>query len=263
MQDERCPHQENAVGWALHALEVAEQQAFETHLPTCVRCHETVRATEEVGAVLGSSVPLEEPPAALRDRLLDLVDRTPRTVHTEPSPAVPSPAAAPISLDTRRRVPPTRRLLLAAAAVAVIALGAATTVLGVKVSQLTNQQQAQAVQQSTVSGIVADPSARRAVLNTSDGKPAAVLVIAKSGAAVVPLGLAPNGTNQTYVFWGLPTSGSPQPLTVFDVHADSAGPETVNWPATTDGLKTFAISLEPGHTMPATPTTVVASGAVA
>ena len=86
-----------AVGWALHALEPADEAAFGGHLPGCARCRATVRSTEDVGAVLGGAVPREEPPARLRGRLLAMIDETdqvPRpTVHVD-RPATVVPLAA-------------------------------------------------------------------------------------------------------------------------------------------------------------------------
>ena len=45
---------ELAVGYALHALEPAEENTAE--LADCPLCQETIRSTEEIAALLGSSV---------------------------------------------------------------------------------------------------------------------------------------------------------------------------------------------------------------
>ena len=75
-------------------------------------------------------------------------------------------------------------------------LGGATTVLGVQVSHLTGQQQAQAAGEAMVQSIVGSPSAARAVLTNSAGKPAAMLITSPAGAVVVPLGLTPNAATR-------------------------------------------------------------------
>ena len=250
----RCPHQENAVGWALYALEPAEEHALRAHLQGCPECRETIREAEEVAALLGTSVPQHEPPSALRRRLLDAIDDAPRPIVTPASELPP-----PIDLASRRRP---RRVLLVAAAAVVIALGAATTVLGVQVSHLTSQQQAQAAGEAMAQAVIGSPSATRAVLTNAAGKPAAMLITSPAGAVVMPLALTPNTPNQSYVAWGLLPSG-PTALTSFDVPAGSVGPIVVNWPAAAGGLDRFAISLEPGRIMPSTPTDVIASGSVA
>ncbi|QUQ62838.1 anti-sigma factor domain-containing protein [Kutzneria sp. CA-103260] len=248
--DGHCPQLENAVGWALYALEPAAERIVRTHLPACPECRQTVREIEQVGARLGESVDQHEPPPELRARLLAAIDQA--------SPLTASPV---VSIDTARRKRERRsRGLLAAAAAVVIVLGGVTTVLGVQVSRLTSQQQAQAAGESMVQSIVGSPSAARAVLTNAAGKPAAMLVTGPAGAVVFPLGLAANSPNQRYVAWGLGSSG-PTALAAFDVPVGSAGPIVVDWPASADGLTRFAISLEPGRVAPAKPTNVIASGA--
>jgi hypothetical protein len=251
--DGHCPQLENAVGWALYAVEPAEEQAIRAHLPACPECRETVRYAEESGALLGTAVPQYLPPPDLRHRLL-------AAIHDAPRVSVTDDYRPPVSLDAvrqRRR----SRVLLAAAAVVVVALGGATTVLGMQVGQLTGQQQARAAGDAMVRAVVEDPTAKRAVLTNAAGKPIAMLVTGPAGAVVVPLGLAPTGADEQYVAWGLRPSG-PTPLATFDVTAGSVGPLLVNWPSSAHDLTRFALSREPGHTMPSTPTNVIASGSV-
>jgi hypothetical protein len=61
------------------------------------------------------------------------------------------------------------------------------------------------------------------------------------------------------VAWGLRPSG-PTALASFDVTAGSLGPMMVSWPASERDLTRFAISLEPGRTLPVKPSNVIASG---
>lgn len=97
-----CPHQELAVGWALHALEPAEEILVAEHLPECAECTEAVAEAELVGAVLGMSVPQAEPSAELEQRVLAVADTdqvpppaaTPPTPSEPPLPSVPAPAPA-------------------------------------------------------------------------------------------------------------------------------------------------------------------------
>jgi hypothetical protein len=245
--DGYCPQLENTVGWALYALEPEEERVLRAHLPGCPLCRETMRSTEQVAALVGAAAAQYEPSPALRRRLLAAIQETPR-------PLLPPPVDLSVHRARRR----TRGLLAAAAAVVAV-LGGATTVLGVQVSHLTSQQQAQAAGEAMVRSVVGDPAAKRAVLTNSAGRPVAMIVTSPSGAVVVPLGLTPNVANQTYVAWGLLPSG-PTALASFDVPADSDGPVLVNWPATAAGLTRFAISVEPGRIMPTTPTNVIASG---
>jgi hypothetical protein len=190
--DGHCPRLENTVGWALYALEPDEEHAVRAHLRTCNVCRDTVRATEQVGALLATAVPQDGPLPELRDRLLAAIQDAPR-------PSTVPDVTQPVPLDAARRTRRWRgRGLLAAAAVIVVALAGATTVLGVQVSQLTSQQQAQAAGDAMVRSIVGDPNAKRAVLTNAAGAPAAMLITGRAGAVMVPLGMAPNArTNST------------------------------------------------------------------
>jgi hypothetical protein len=67
-----CPHRGLAVGWALHALEPADESPVAAHLPDCPICTSTAAETEEVGAALGLSVPQAMPSAELEQRVLSV-----------------------------------------------------------------------------------------------------------------------------------------------------------------------------------------------
>ncbi len=67
-----CPHRELAVGWALHALERVEESLFAAHTSDCPVCATTSAQTEEVGAMLGLSVPEAIPSAELEQRILSV-----------------------------------------------------------------------------------------------------------------------------------------------------------------------------------------------
>jgi hypothetical protein len=239
---DECPYRENAVGLALSALEPDEEIALRDHLPHCAACRNALR--DAVVGLLGTTPAPQQPPSALRHRLLAEIEQTPQRV----------PVAAPSTSDIQHPVAVTRRrwsrTLVAVAAAIVLVLGAATTVLGI---QAANHPQIQA-------GVLDDPAARKVLLADGTGHAVAQLVTGKTGAVVIPLGLAPNGPNRSYVFWGV-VDGKPLALTTFDVAPGSAGPQPLRWPAIADGLSRFAISLEPGRAMPAAPTDVVATGA--
>lgn len=65
-----CPYRELAVGWALHALEPAEESLLAGHLADCPTCASIAAETEEVGAMLGLSVPQTIPSGGLKQRIL-------------------------------------------------------------------------------------------------------------------------------------------------------------------------------------------------
>jgi hypothetical protein len=65
-----CPYRELAVGWALHALEPAEESLVTGHLADCSTCASIAAETEEVGAMLALSVLQTIPSIGLEQRIL-------------------------------------------------------------------------------------------------------------------------------------------------------------------------------------------------
>ena len=51
LPDDHREFDELAVGWALHALEPEDEDAFAVHLPGCARCAETVAEATELMAM--------------------------------------------------------------------------------------------------------------------------------------------------------------------------------------------------------------------
>jgi len=280
-----CTRTEQAVGWALHALEPDEEIAVERHVPTCPDCSAAVRDAQVVMAQLATAVEQVEPPARLRASILDAAAATPQVrpqvvarPPTSPGPRQPRTArpagpagpapGAPRPTGRGRRLSPGRLVTAAVAAVAIVAAGG----LGIRTVQL--QQQTVELQQqldtassqvSSTTALVqglARPGNAHALLARPDGTAVAAVVVADRQQTVYTIGLAANSADQTYVLWGLKdASSAPQPLGVFDVDERDATPQTVGSPDR-QPFGAYAISLEPGRTPPAVPTDVVASGAL-
>jgi Anti-sigma-K factor rskA len=267
-----CPMNDQAVAWALHALEPDEEQAMRTHLPGCRSCRDMVRETELLMGELGASVEPADPPARLRDNILAAAAETPQarpvetSVAEEPDSggvATGGAVVRPASSHGPRRWTGSRRRLVAAAVAVVAVLGAAG---GLVVHNMQGQQRdVQIAQPQTLDGLVGQlqgPGTSRATLSTSAGEAVAAVLVSPSERTVVTAGLAPNNrADTTYVVWGL-GSGDPRPLGAFDVLAPGPGVHEVGAVAAGPAFSSYAISLEPGRSLPATPTTVVASGAV-
>lgn len=106
-----CEHGELAVGWALHALEPAEEMLVAEHLPECAECTRTVAEAEMVGATMALSVPELAPSAALEQRVLAITS-TPQVARVSPAepapppPASPHPAAQPAPQPVAPSIPP-------------------------------------------------------------------------------------------------------------------------------------------------------------
>jgi hypothetical protein len=243
-----CPLGEEAVAFALHALEPDEEAAMRSHIERCRSCSETVRETELVAAAVGGAVEQVDPPPRLRANLMAAAAETPQ--------AGPLPAPHPRFVE-RRRTTRARVLLAAAAAAVVFAVGG----LGAYTVQVQRQRDALA---QALAGIVTQldaPGSSHATLTTDSGRPVAAVLVTAEGRTVVTAGLDPNDrSTTTYVVWGV-GSGGPRPLATFDVTAPGPGIHEIG---SADGsrFEAYAVSLEPGRTMPAVPTTVVASGPV-
>ena len=259
MNDQRevCPHREVAVGWALHSLEPAEESLVAAHLPACPECAAAAALSEEVGAMLGLSVPELVPSAGLEQRILSV---------TGAAPAAPLVTPAELPAPLARRTPwlsPLRFGQLAAAAAVILVVAA--VVLGVRVVQLggqLNQAQRQVTAMSEAIRSAADPAATRVSLVTKAGQVVGMVLASRNQVAVVPTRLPSNRvTDQTYVLWGL-AGTTPIGLAAFDVSGDVPRLHPVPSATQTGGFTAYAISLEPGRRVPAVPTDVIASGQV-
>lgn len=249
-----CPHRDLAVGWALHALEPAEESLLAIHMPECPTCIKIAAETEEIGATLGLSVPEAIPSAELEQRILSV------TGASRIAPVVPiasSTGVGRIAKASRQRV----RELVAAAAVILVA---AAVVLGVRVVQLNgelNQAQRQVTGMSEAIQSAADPESIRVPLVTTNGSAVGMVLANREQVAVVSTRLPSNSEDHTYVLWGL-DGGVPVALTAFDVTREAPAPHSVPAAGAPGKFTGYAVSLEPGRRAPATPTDIVASGQV-
>lgn len=264
--DRQCPMVGQTVGWALHALEPDEEMVVVHHLPDCAECRSVVEATEETFAQMGASVEQMEPPPSLRASIMAAVGETPQQPQV-PEPVARKRGAGPLRMaraDAARGRPLRTRGRLVGAALAVAA-ALVIGVLSVRTVSLTQQRDALAQRASAVTELVAQmdrPGTRHAVLLGDDGTAVAAVLVSGGQPQVATVGLAANPSDHTYVLWGVPASGSPQPLGAFDVTDSNVGLRSVgSTPA--GGFAGYAISLEPGRTMPTVPTQVVAKGEVA
>jgi hypothetical protein len=256
--------EELAVGWALHALEPEDADAFLPHLSGCARCREIVDETTEVMADLAVATPSAEPPPGLGERLRAEVARTPQDASAERpetvAPRIParpgSPAAAPSVLPPGGVPVPRRRwtsVLVAAAVAAVVGLGGWTVVL---MGDRNEARDAAAAQAAMVEELLR-PGPATVVPVAAGGRTVATLLARDDGVQVVSHALQPNDRDaETYVLWGL-DQGTPKALGTFDVAG--SGPELRTLEVEgADDFPDYGISVEPGRRAPEAPTDVVA-----
>ncbi|HSZ29408.1 MAG TPA: anti-sigma factor [Pseudonocardiaceae bacterium] len=249
-----CSYRELAVGWALHALEPAEESLVAAHMPECPTCTSTAAETEEVGAMLGLSIPETSPSAELEQRVLSV------TGARWAAPVVPLAPSTPLARRITKLSWLRTRELIAAAAVILLA---AVVVLGARVMQLNgqlNEAQRQVTGMSEAIQSAADPAVARVPLFAKDGGAVVGMVLASPGrVAVVDTRLPGNRVHdQTYVLWGL-TGGAPIALAAFDVASQAPRLHAVPSAPGTGKFTGYAVSLEPGRRAPAAPTDVVAA----
>jgi anti-sigma-K factor RskA len=245
-----CALNEQAAAFVLYALEPDQELAVRAHLPGCRSCREAVWTTELVARELAGSVRQVEPPARLRAGILAAATTGP-------------PAAAPVR--PARDLPPAprrRRGLAALAAAAVLAVGG----LAGYAANLQQQHATDAAQSQTLAALVTSldgPGTTHATLRTSGGEPVAAVLATADHQTVVASGLRPNDpVDSVYVVWGI-SAAAPVPIGTLDVTGVEPGVHPLAAAHGSQPFLGYAVSIEPGRTAPAAPTTVVASGQVA
>jgi anti-sigma-K factor RskA len=282
--DHTDDHEALAVGWALHALDHDEEEAFAAHLATCPHCRQTVDETLETFGGIAEALEPIAPPPDLRARLLDAAADDAPTTDPPPTMWASSSRREPSDEREREATPPaavsggsprhasvvplrrrraTRWLAVAAAAVVLAAVGG----LAVATQSLRNERDAAAAQAQRDAVIVdvlrdaGTPGVVHATLADPQGALVGLVVDDGSGPRVLTTGLSANGADEVYVLWGI-ADATPRPLGTFDVSGQAPSVRSVPSSPEAVPYAGFAVSLEPGRTAPASPTRVVASGQV-
>jgi hypothetical protein len=290
MSDRRpCPHAEEAVGWAMQALEPEVEATMAKHLPYCHVCRQVVSHTEEVMEALASTAQQVEPRPEVRERLMASLGSTPQTPPSEREPRWPaigppqvatmeasstwagwrpwglpgrSRGAAPGgrgTMSSQQRRWRRAAVLVATTLIAVIGVG------GVVVHEFTDnpaQQQAQARTEQLRHELAqaATPGSQHVLLRVPNGVAVAAVVLADGRRKVITAGLPPNQPGaSTYVLWGL-GGEKPMALGSFDVLGTETGPRPVGPVQPGQAFTGYAISIEKGTVAPQLPSVVVASG---
>jgi hypothetical protein len=252
-----CALNEQASAFALYALEPDQELAVRAHLPRCASCREAAWGAELVARVLAGSVEQVEPPARLRAAVLagarsgagpsSLPVRF--GVPADRAPAGPAP----------RPRPPRRRRLAALLTAAVLAVGA----LAGYAAHLQQQRDSESARAQALGDLVTRqdaPGSTRTTLRDGGGAAVATVFATATERTVVVSGLRPTDPDRSvYVVWGI---GAAAPLAIGTVEVTGPDPAVVALEPAPAGrpFLGYAISLEPGRTAPAVPTTVVASG---
>lgn len=254
-----------APAYLLRALEADEEAAVSEHLATCPESHAEFAALGAGVAALAESVPLVEPPAGLKGRILaaaakDLEERrlaeaapapvAPAVVPTRaPSPATPGVSEAPRSggmrafLDALVGRTPGAWAMRAVAVVAIVALAGWNLALQGELAGTKSYQQ----RLDEALALARQPGAQLALLAPAGGGtgPSGIAVMPPSGQGrLVMSGLAPTIGSQIYEAWAILEGQAPVPVGGFTVGKDGVGYFDA-MPAAGEHSVIVAITLEP------------------
>lgn len=263
-------YEELVAGFALSALEPADEQDLLRHLAACAQCERSLTEHLETLGHLAYAVDDGPPPAGLWDAIRSEVEAqsgpdafrppVPRSEPPSGSAPVPAPApSAPVSPEpvvdlsaarARRAARPSRRWTgWAAAAAGIVLVG--TVGYGVTAGSRGQSREDQVA--AAVQAIETAP-ARTVPLKGKDGRTSAVAVMSGSRVSLIVDGLAPNDSSSSvYVLWGQAGDGPARALATFDVR-DGSLAVVKDVPVTAGGQpepQVLAITREPGRTAPA------------
>lgn len=246
MPDDHDAWSELAAGYALSALDDADQATYLEHAGSCTICRQLDRDFSEIVADLALTAPAVTPPPSLKASIMRAVveDDTHRAqvipiAVTRDGPeqviASDSGLASPVS-RRGRAVPPW--LFAVAAVVVAVALVAVWALPGRK--------------QASVAARCAAVNCPVVTLNGA-GQPLAAVMVLDDTAYVDPHGLPPTPKGDVYVLWSLSDGKSPVGVAALRT-VPSSGPVRAGAFITPIGdVRGFAITEEQGNSIPATP----------
>ena len=249
-----------AASFVLDALEPDEMASVTEHVATCPDPHPEMAELGSVVPALLESVPLIEPPASLKGRIMaaaaaDLEARrgsaTTSAVTPTPAPAAPPRPTADVirPFEPRRRRPSMAWALGIAAVLAVVALGG----WNLRLQQQLNDAQAYQQQVASVIDAAQQPGALAAVLRaTEPGDPGGFAAVTSDGVVRVAMrDLGPTSGTEVYELWVIPGDGVPKALGHLALREGGVGYLEASGLPTESGM-VLAITREPkpGATAP-------------
>jgi Anti-sigma-K factor rskA/Putative zinc-finger len=239
-----------AASFVLDALEPDEMAAVREHLATCTEPHDEIVELGGVVPALAASVPLVEPPAALKARVMaaaaaDLEARQIAADSTAIEAAAPPPPQADDVVRPLRRGP--NRLgawaLGIAAVIAIVALGA----WNLSLQRQLDDAQAYQQQVAAVLDAAEQPGALTAVLRAADATgPSGFAAVTSEGIARIAMrDLAPVSGSEVYEAWVIAADGVPVALGELQLQPGGAGYLEAGGLPAESGI-VLALTREPG-----------------
>ncbi|MDX3797520.1 anti-sigma factor [Streptomyces sp. AK04-3B] len=209
-----------AAPYALDALEGDERRRFDKHLKNCERCSAEVRALTEDAVRLAWSA-AAPPPAALRERVLAAVQRTPqessRAPAREHAPQLPPHVWGAQPPPRRSRAPRARRpLFVPFATVTAAAALVVASLFAVLADRTRDELNAERAQARDIAHVLAAPDARASTGRDARGRSIGVIASAADGEAIVTLsGYGDLPTGQVHQLWLMRPGAQPRSLGLF------------------------------------------------
>jgi anti-sigma-K factor RskA len=244
LSEERNGHeaiQELAGAAALRALTPDETRFVRVHLATCADCS---RAYAELAAVADLLLRVPEPvapPAALRQRILEMAERIPQE----------SAAPAPISERPRRRFD-WRDLALVASL-------AATLFFGWTTLRLQDELQVQSARLSQTEPLVRAAASGSRVVPLAGTAQAPQVRGAATDTQLYLESLPQPPPDRVYQVWLIPPGG--QPIGVGTSQPGQGGTQTITLSRPLTGMETIALTQEPAPNGSPGPTTPILAAA--
>jgi anti-sigma-K factor RskA len=215
---------EMAGAYVLGALDAAEAAAVRAHLATCDDTHDEVAELRAVVPALLEVVPIMEPPAGLKSRILaaaaaDLAARTTTGTPTFAPSGAPAPAPVAFPSAAQRSARAGRAstgtwLLRIAAVLAIVVLGGWNALLQDELSSAQRYEDRVAI----VLDLAARPGSRTAILAGDGGTGTGLAAVDANGnMAIAMRDLAPTSGNEVYEAWMIGGDSVPIPLGSFRV----------------------------------------------
>ena len=283
-------------GYALDALDAAERQALEAHLPTCAQCQAELAELRRVAAAMGGAVVPVPPPPALKAKVLAQATaqrqapqagapsrflRRPAVASpTPPAPMTPAPTTHGRLVRVRRRRSP---LPLAASIAIALGLGAYAWLLRSEIDSLRLQVTQMSINAENLrdeltavrrdaarlvhtTGVLGAPVLMKVDLKGTQGMPAATgraFMNPERGFVFNADHLSPLPAGQGYQLWVISNGKTiPVPSTF---RPDPTGLASVNspMPAGVTRAQMIAVTIEPeGQGSPAPTTQIILAGSV-
>jgi hypothetical protein len=252
-----------AASFVLDALEPEEMAAVREHLATCPEPHAEMSELAGVVPALAASVPLVEPPASLKARVMaaaaaDLEARQIAADSTAIEAAAPPRPADDVVRPLQRR--PSRLgawALGLAAVIAIVALGAWNASLQRQLDDAQAYQQ----QVAAVFDAAEQPGALTAVLRSEDATgPSGFAAVTADGVARIAMrGLAPTSGSEVYEAWVIAADGVPVALGELQLRPGGVGYLEAGGLPAESGI-VLALTREPGPDSTAPSTAPISAG---